>query len=56
VRAASAVMTAVIAHPCSRSTGPKSATGTRGAGLITGTARGASVAGAVTTAIVGCSE
>ena len=32
VTAASAVTTAVIAQPCSRSTGPKSATGTSGAG------------------------
>ena len=53
-----AVITAVIAQPCSRSTGPKSATGTTGPGLITGTACGLatrSAAGAaVTPAIVGC--
>src|SRR6478609_4271065 len=52
-------MTAVIAQPCSLSTGPKSATGTRGAGLMTGTARPlatSSSAGAVTTAIVGCAD
>jgi len=54
VTAANAVITAVIAQPCKRSTGPKSATGTSGAGLMTGTAREASVAGAVTQAIVGC--
>ena len=56
-RSTSAVMTAVIAQPCNRSTGPKSATGTRGAGLMTGTARHlatSSSAGAVTTTIVGC--
>lgn len=47
-------MTTVIIQPCNRSTGPKSATGTCGAGLMTGTARGASVAVAVTHAIVGC--
>src|SRR5262245_23049135 len=52
VTAASAVTTAVVAHPCSRSVGPKSATGTSGPGLITGTGRSAvrgSVAAAVTT-------
>ena len=44
-------MTAVIAQPFRRSTGPKSATGISGPGLITGTERAAdgdSVAGAVT--------
>jgi hypothetical protein len=50
-------MTAVIVQPFSRSTGPKSATGISGPGLITGTERaavGSSVAVAVTDAIVGC--
>ncbi len=59
IAAASAVMTAVIAHPFSRSTGPKSAGGINGPGLITGTERAAvgdSVAGAVTRPIVGCAE
>jgi hypothetical protein len=51
------MMTAVIAQPLRRSMGPKSATGIRGPGLITGTERVAdcdSVAVAVTDAIVGC--
>ncbi|BBX53920.1 hypothetical protein GCM10009645_21930 [Mycolicibacterium poriferae] len=56
--AASAVITAVMAQPCIRSSGPKSATGVTGPGLITGAAGGLatrSAAGAaVTTAIVGC--
>ncbi|BBY31649.1 hypothetical protein GCM10023114_32990 [Mycolicibacterium sediminis] len=57
VIAARAVMTAVIAQPCNRSSGPKSATGSNGAGLITGTPRwtaAESMVGALTTAIVGC--
>jgi len=68
VKAASAVITAVMAQPCNRSIGPKSGAGIKGAGLITGTARGASTTsgtsgasetsglagGAVTRAIVGC--
>lgn len=46
--AARAPITAVIAQPCARSRGPKSATGTSGPGLITGTARsGTTVEGAV---------
>src|SRR6185369_11250936 len=50
-------MTAVIVQPFNRSTGPKSAAGISGPGLITGTERaadGSSVAVAVTDAIVGC--
>ena len=57
VSAASAAMTAVIVQPFSRSTGPKSAAGISGPGLIPGTERaanGSSVAVAVTRPIVGC--
>ena len=55
VRDASAMITDVIAQPCIRSTGPKSPTGTRGPGLMTGTERVLSMGGAVTRAIVFCS-
>lgn len=59
VTAASAVSTAVIAHPCSRSRGPKSAIGISGPGLMTGAVRWrttSSSAGALTPAIVGCAD
>lgn len=55
--AARAVMMAVIAQPCARSSGPKSGGGITGPGLIRGAERpavGVSVSRAVTQAIVGC--
>ena len=48
VSAANAMITDVIAQPCMRSVGPKSPTGARGPGLMTGTGCSVSMGGAVT--------